>query len=145
MTPVTPRVVADVNIILSGATGKRGSVLRQLHERFRRAELRYVLSQALLDELKTVLSYPKVIALGMTPALAFDMAVDLLHLGEYIAPVTRYDWPSVPDRKDWYLLDLLYTSGADCLITQDKPLLQAARALGLPTLHPSELKAAGLI
>ncbi len=140
-----PRVVADVNVILNGAAGKQGSILRQLHERFRHAELRYVLSQEMLSELKIVLTYPKIIALGLTPALAFEIAVDLLQLGEYTAPVAFFDWPSLPDRKDWYLLDLLYTSGADCLITQDKDLLRVTRALGLPALHPSDLKAAKLI
>jgi predicted nucleic acid-binding protein len=95
-----PRLVADINVILSGICGRPSGASAQLYERFRRGEVRYLLSRALLDELQRVFSYPEVVALGVTPELAFGVAVDLLQLGEYIAPVPRYDWPSVPDRKD---------------------------------------------
>lgn len=103
-----------------------------------------MVSAELLSEIERILSYPKVIALGVTPALAFSTAVDLLHLGEYWPNVARYDWPSVSDPKDWYLFDLLFTSGADALITQDRGILRAGMALQLPVLHPGELSRLGL-
>lgn len=84
-----PRLVADTNIVLGGIVARPGTVLARLHERFRRGEIRYVLGEALLDELGRVFSYPEVVALGVTPAIAFRVAVDLLQLGEYHTPVPR--------------------------------------------------------
>ena len=143
--PPTIRVVADVNIILNSITAKPKSILSELYSKFKRSEVRYLISQELLDELQRTMQYEKVINLGVSPSIAFNIAVDLLLLGEYIAPVSKYDWPTVADKKDWYLFDLLIEAKADYLISQDKSLLKAARKLGLPVLHPSELRKAGLL
>ena len=126
-------------MLLGGVVGRDEGVLRRLYLSFRRGDCAFVLSADHLAELERVLSYPKVLALGVTPARAFAAAVDLLRLGEYWANVARYDWPSVGDAKDWYLFDLLFASGADALVTQDGSLLRAGAALGLPVLHPGEL------
>lgn len=133
------RVVPDANVLLGGIVGKEGGFTRRLYLSFRRGDCAFVVSAELLSEIERILSYPKVITLGVTPALAFATAVDLLHLGEYWPNVVRYDWPSVTDPKDWYLLDLLFASGADALITQDVGLLRAGAALQLPVLHLREL------
>ena len=92
-----------------------------------------------LVELERILTYPKVLALGVTPSLTFAAAVDLLQLGEYWPIVPRYDWPSVNDLKDWYLFDLLFEAQADALVTQDRGLLSAGEALGLPVMAPHSL------
>lgn len=135
-----PRLVVDVNAILNGVTGRPDSILRRLYLRFRGGEVRFVASAALLEELGRVVGYPKVQALGVTPPIAFAVAADLLLLGEYVERVPEYDWPSLSDRYDWYLLDLLFESAADALVTQDAAVLEAAKALGMPALHPKELK-----
>jgi putative PIN family toxin of toxin-antitoxin system len=138
------RVVPDANVLLGRIVGKEGGLTRRLYLSFRRGDCAFVVSAELLSEIERILSYPKVIALGVTPALAFATAVDLLHLGEYWPSVARYDWPSVSDPKDWYLFDLLFASEADALITQDKGILRAGEALQLPVLHPGELSRLGL-
>lgn len=56
-----------------------------------------------------------------------------------MAPVAHYEWPSLSDIKDWYLLDLLFDSGADALVTEDKQILKAGRFLKLEVLRPDEL------
>ena len=115
-------------------------MFRRLYLSFRGGDCAFVLSADHLAELERVLSYPKVLALGVTPARAFAAAVDLLHLGEYWPYVARYDPPSAGDAKARYL----FASGADALVTQDGPLLRAGAALGLPVLHPGELAKPGL-
>lgn len=139
------RVVADINIILNAITAKPNSILWELYQQFKGSEVRFLISQALLNELKLTLGYPKVVALGISSAIAFDIAVDLLLLGEYIAPVKKYDWLNVPDKKDWYLLDLAFEAEADFLISQDKSLLKSCRRLAIPVLHPSDLRKAGVL
>ena len=49
------------------------------------------------------------------------------------------------DPKDWYLFDLLFEARTDALVTQDWAVLRAGKALGLPVLHPRDLRAVGLI
>ena len=119
--------------------GKDKGLLHQLYLSFRRGDCTFVLCADHLVELERVLTYPKVLALGMAPSLAFATAVDLLHLGEYWPTVPRYDWPSVNDLKDWYLFDLLFEARADALVTQDRGLLSAGEALGLPVMAPHSL------
>ena len=71
--------------------------------------------------------------------MSFQFATQLFQIGEYYASVPAHDWPSCPDRKDWYLLDLLMASGADALISKDRHLLRLREALGLPVFEPKML------
>lgn len=99
-------------------------------------------------ELVRVLTYPQVLALGggtLTPSVSFQFATQLFQIGEYYASVAASDWPSCPDPKDWYLLDLLMASGADALISKDKHLLRLRKSLGLPVFEPKLLTNLGLV
>ena len=98
-------------------------------------------------ELRRVLTYPQVLALkgGITPSEAFGLAFDLLRMAEMVPRVKSYDWPSCPDPKDWYLLDLLVTANADGLITKDRHLLRLQNKLGLPVYEPKALIQFGVL
>ncbi|MCL6527269.1 MAG: putative toxin-antitoxin system toxin component, PIN family [Thermaceae bacterium] len=133
MTP--PRLILDTNVLLSGLMGRPGTMAHRLYKQFERGEVRLVFSASLLSEIQDVVGYPGILARGMSPGLAFKLARDLYELGEYYPKVERYDWPSLPDRKDWFLLDLLYTSAASALLTQDERLREAGQKLGLPVLN----------
>jgi predicted nucleic acid-binding protein len=130
-----PRLIADVNTLLAGVVGKPGSIAERLYRSFRRGQVRLVFDGTYLAELERVLDYEPIQQLGITRGLAFGMARDLLLLGEYYAQVPRYDWPSLPDPRDWYLLDLLFESSADGLVTQDKVLIAAGQKLEMPVFH----------
>jgi putative PIN family toxin of toxin-antitoxin system len=132
---MTPRLIADINVILFGMIGKAGSLAHRFYQAFHRAEIKLLFSRDLMTELEEVLEYPSVLARGVTPALAFRLARDFYELGDYIAEVPRYDWPSLPDTGDWFLLDLLYATAAAGLITQDKQLLAVGKTLSLPIIH----------
>lgn len=133
MTP--PRLILDTNVLLSGLMGRPGTLAHRLYKQFERGEVRLAFSASLLSEIQDVVGYPGILARGMSPSLAFKLARDLYELGEYYPQVERYDWPSLPDRKDWFLLDLLYTSAASALLTQDGRLREAGRKLGLPVMN----------
>ena len=137
--PNVKRLIPDVNVLLGGMVGKDEGLLHQLYLSFRRGDCTFVLCADHLVELERILTYPKVLALGVTPSLTFAAAVDLLQLGGYWPTVPRYDWPSVNDLKDWYLFDLLFETKADALVTQDLGLLSAGEALGLPVMAPHSL------
>jgi hypothetical protein len=93
-----------------------------------------------------LLEYPHIqTRFKLGAADGFSVARDLLLLGEYVSPVPRFDWPTLTDPKDWYLFDLLFEARTDALVTQDRAVLKAGKALDLPVLHPRDLRAAGLI
>jgi putative PIN family toxin of toxin-antitoxin system len=146
MNPPIPRVILDANVLLNAITAPANTILGRLHTRFRHNEIRVVFSEALLSEFQQILEYPHIqTRFKLGAADGFSVARDLLLLGEYVSPVPRFDWPTLTDPKDWYLFDLLFEARTDALVTQDRAVLKAGKALGLPVLHPRDLRAAGLI
>ncbi len=140
-----PSVIADINVLLNGITGRSNTLSRRIYEAFQRGELQFVISEALLAELENVFDYSTVMALGVTPRTAARVMRELMLLGEYIAPVPRYDWDSLPDTKDWYLLDLLFESRADALVTQDKKILSTGAKLRMPVYKMEQIAEMGWI
>ena len=140
------RLVVDIQVLLSGVTGAKGPSF-ELWQAALRFDVVLVLCEGHFAELARVLTYPHVLALGngaLTPSLSFQFAAQLFQVGEYYAHVPAHAWPSCPDPKDWYLLDLLMQSGADGLITKDKHLLRLAEILSLPVMEPKALLRLGL-
>lgn len=136
------RLILDTQCLLSAVSGHSQGLstpLALLWQGFRRREVTLVFSEASLLEIQRVLDYSGVSRLGITPGTAFIAASDLLMLGEYHSPVTASTWPSLSDRGDWFLFDLLYHSAADALVSRDRQVLKAGQALGLPVVRPSEL------
>jgi uncharacterized protein len=138
----TLRLIPDVHVILSGAT----SLVGPAAELFRAAqtfEVVFVLAEDHFTELTQVLTYPQVLRLGgglLTPSASFHLASVLYRCSEYHSRLERQTWPSCPDPKDWYLLDLLITSDADALVTKDKHLLRVGDKLGLPIFEPKRIR-----
>lgn len=133
------RLILDTQCLLSAVSGyhqHKSTSLAAIWAAFRRRELILVFSEVSLTEIQRVLDYASVRQLNITSGQAFAAASQLLLLGEYHAPVPTYSWPSLTDEKDWFLLDLLYHSEADALISRDKRVLQAGVALGLPIRKP---------
>jgi putative PIN family toxin of toxin-antitoxin system len=146
MNEPIPRVILDANVLLNAITAPTSTILGRLHTRFRHNEIRVVFSEALLTEFQQILEYPHIqTRFKLGAADGFSVARDLLLLGEYVSPVPRFDWPTLTDPKDWYLFDLLFEARTDALVTQDRAVLKAGKALDLPVLHPRDLRAAGLL
>ena len=139
------RVIPDIHVLLSGATSRDG-LARSLYLATQRYEVQFVLSDGHFHELRRVLTYPGVLRLGgrITPSDAFGLAVELFQTAEILTKLERLDWPSCPDPKDWYLLDLFMASGADAIISRDKHLLRLRDSLNLPIFDVVESKRLGL-
>jgi putative PIN family toxin of toxin-antitoxin system len=127
-----PRLVVDVNVLVAAIKARENSLASRLYQSFLRLEFRLVFSAPLAKELGNVLSYPNILARGMNPTIAFRIAQNLYEKGEYVSRVSELDWPTLTDKKDWYLLDLLFGSQATALITQDKKVIAAGQKLGMP-------------
>ena len=139
----TPRLVIDVNILIAAIKARENSLAFRLYQAFLKSEFRLVFSASFANELATVVSYPEVLARGMNPTISFRMAQSLYELGELVIRVPELDWPTLSDKDDWYLLDLLFDSRADGLITQDKKVLQAGQKLGMPVFDLQDGAAKG--
>ncbi|KQR15463.1 toxin-antitoxin system toxin component, PIN family protein [Deinococcus sp. Leaf326] len=140
------RLIPDINVLLSGLTGTVGPA-RELFLAAQRFDVLFVLADEHFVELQRVLTYPQVLALGggISAAEAFGLATGLYRVAQVVSPLQRYDWPSCPDPKDWYLLDLLITSGADAIVSKDAHLLRVKNKLGVPVYEPKELVRLGII
>lgn len=145
MSPV-PRLIPDINVLLSGLTSQAGPA-RNLFLAAQRFDVLFVLSDEHFAELQRVLIYPAVLALGggISAADAFELATELYRIAQIVSPLQRYDWPSCPDPKDWYLLDLLMTSEANAIVSKDAHLMQMRTKLGLPVYEPKELIRLGIL
>lgn len=141
-----PRLIPDVNVLLSGISSRYGPA-RDLYLAAKRFDAVFVLCPQHFEELQRVLTYSQVLALGggITPSDAFGLAFELLQMSEFVQLVRAYDWPSCPDPKDWYLLSLLMTADADAIVTKDKHLLRLNFDLGLPVYEPKELLQFGIL
>lgn len=135
-----PRFILDINVLIPAMIGKDSSFEKRIYQCSRRRECIFVTSEELFDEFQRVVDYPQIIELGITPAIAASMVFNLLHLGEYHSVVKKLEWPTLTDKKDWYLLDLLYHSQADALFTRDKSVLKTGKVLDIPVFHPRELQ-----
>lgn len=135
------RLILDTQCLLSAIRGHgkgEQTILATIWRGHLTAEIRLLHSEASLDEIARVLDYESIKPMKITPSMAFSAAVSLLLLGEYVAPVPRLSWPSLSDPDDWYLLDLLYHSNADALLSRDTQVLKAGRHLSLPIFSPAE-------
>jgi putative PIN family toxin of toxin-antitoxin system len=140
-----PRLIIDINVLLNGIGNNDTSINRRLYNAFLRAEIRLVFSEDWLLEFERVLDYPVMVRLGIGRGTAARTMRELLLLGEFVAPVPQLDWDSLRDKKDWYLLDLLFFAMPNALITQDAKVLTAGKALGLPMAHPRDLIKLGFL
>lgn len=91
-------------------------------------------------ELVKVMGYAPVKSKVTEPARAVSVALDIATMGTFYRP-QRLPWPTVPDPKDGWLLDLAYESGADYVVTVDPHFtdhVDELRTLGFEIRVPSQ-------
>jgi putative PIN family toxin of toxin-antitoxin system len=112
-----PLVVIDANVVASALLGRPEASSARLLRLAATGDLTLALSDEYLLELERIMDYPEL--LRVPTGRAFTMGLDLGLHGDLFRP-DRLDWPSMKDRKDWYVLDLAFDSGADYLVTRDR-------------------------
>ncbi len=128
------RVVLDTNVLVSGIARPR-STPGEVVAAWRDARFDLVVSEALLEELRRVLRYPRVLALlkrnGVSEADIEDL-LDILRLKAVLVSTEEVSLPLAPaDPKDIQVLQALVASEADYLVTGDKKHLLS---LGMPKI-----------
>ena len=128
--PDTPLIVLDTMIVLSGIMGR---VDARTLEAIETGRVRLALSDDWLRELNDVLGREAVLVSEIEPGRAFRAGLTLGLMGDLYRPA-RFDWVSLTDCKDWWMLNLAYASAADFIVTRGKRVIKAATGLGFDVL-----------
>jgi putative PIN family toxin of toxin-antitoxin system len=126
------RVVLDTNVLVSGLAYP-GSVPGRLVAAWHQGGLDVVLSRSILDEMVRVL--PRMSRVTLSATEIRDLADSFMFLADIVEPAGAQD-NSLRDPADQPVLQTLWASGANDLITGDKDLL--ALADRHPIITPAE-------
>ena len=116
MTP--PLVVLDTQVFISAMIGYEDAASHRACKAVGSGDVRLAISDDFLRELSRVVGYPEVEAKISSVARAVRIALDVGVMGTLHHP-RRYDWPSIVDPKDGWVLDLAWHAGADYIVTRD--------------------------
>jgi putative PIN family toxin of toxin-antitoxin system len=130
-------IVLDTMIVVGGLIGRTTGADAKVMHLIETGGVRLASSDAWLRELQDVLTRPVILEAVADPSRLVRAALTLGVMGALYRP-TRFDWPSLTDQKDWWMLDLAFESGADVIVTRDKKVLRAAAKLGFRALTPPE-------
>lgn len=121
----SPAVIVDTNVIVAGLlTANDASPVARILDGMLAAAFPFVVSEALLDEYRTVLVRPKLRKLhGLTIAEVEAILTDLVQHA-IVLNVPPLAAPPAPDPGDQLLWDLLAVRADLLLVTGDKLLLQ---------------------
>ncbi len=128
-------------MIVNAIIGRKGSASEQILRAVATADLLLAVSDAGHRELVRVMGYENIQANCKNPQRAVAVALDIGTMATLYHP-PRFDWPTVPDPNDGWLLDLAYESGAAHVVTDDQHLLRhrpALKEMGFSILAPLQL------
>lgn len=134
-----PLVVLDAGVVIRALAGSEGASSFRLVRGISTGGLRLAISDGFLRELTRVARRPA-ISRRLDPARAIEVGLDLGIHGEMRRP-RSFDWPSVADPKDWWMLDLAHASEADFIVTWDHHLLDATLPFDVEVLTSPRLLA----
>jgi putative PIN family toxin of toxin-antitoxin system len=130
-------IVLDTMIVVGGVIGQTTSADARVLHLIETGGVRLASSDAWLRELQDVLTRPVILERVSDPGRLVRAALTVGVMGALYRP-TRFDWPSLTDQKDWWMLDLAFEAGADLIVTRDKKVLKAAAKLGFQAVTPPE-------
>ena len=131
-----PLIVLDTGVLVRALTGRPDSSSSAVVRMVQTGEVRLAVSDAFLAETTRVLREPRVEARIASAGRAYEVALDLGFMGLHYRP-QRHDWPSIPDPDDYWILDLVLTSGADFIVTWDQHLLDHEIPLPVDVATPA--------
>lgn len=140
-SPGAPLVALDTMVVIRGIVGRRDGADSQVLRAVATGDVRPAISDEGLLELQRVMSYDFVREKIADPGRALAVGLDIGVMGSLYYP-QRHDWPTLPDRKDYWVLDLALASRADYVVTRDRHFLDRVdelEALGFRVLDPPEL------
>ena len=133
------RVVVDSNVFISALIAPRGvtgSLIRKLVEDDRTV---FLISSESMDELRRVLTYPKIInLLKLSPGDVESFLSSIEMLAEEVDEVVPLPSSACRDPDDVKFMSIAVSGRADCLVTGDKDLLVLGAIEEIPVMSPSQ-------
>lgn len=128
---MTPRVVLDTNVVVSGLgwPGPPATILDAVSD----GRLVLVTSAPLLAELRRVLAYPKLARIVRDAA----QLAELIEYSSVIVTPTQ-TLAVVSDESDNRVLEAAVEGGADYIVSGDADLLDLGSFQGIPVFRPAE-------
>jgi len=133
-----PLIVLDTDVVVTALIGSEAASSYRLTRAVGTGEVAVALSDAFLIELVRTVRNRHRQGLITDAARAFEVALDLGWHGEMYRP-NHFDWPSVPDPEDYWMPDLAWHAGAECIVTWDRHLLDAELPFPVTVLQPPEI------
>jgi predicted nucleic acid-binding protein len=136
-----PLTVLDTMVAVGAAIGCRDASSALVVRAVATGDVRLAVSDEGYRELLKAMCYEDVRSKIKDPVQAFEVALDIETMGFFHYP-RRYDWPTLPDPGDRWVLDLAYESKAEYIVTRDPHFLDNARSLerlGFTVLTPAQL------
>jgi putative PIN family toxin of toxin-antitoxin system len=133
-----PLIVLDTGVVVRALTGDPQSFSSRVVRAVATGEVRLALSDDFLSELVRVIRYPHVERCIGSAGMAFEIALDLALMG-HLYRTRRFDWPSIEDPNDGWILDLAWASEADYIVSRDPHLTDAEMPFPIEVLEPQQL------
>jgi uncharacterized protein len=134
-----PLIVLDTDVVVTALIGREDASSYRVVHAAETGEVRLALSDAFLREVVEVVKRREVlIAATGGVGRAFEVALNLGVMGN-LHRVQRLDWPSIPDPKDGWMLDLAWAAGADYIVAWDPHLTGADIPFPIEVVEPPQL------
>ncbi len=142
-----PLVVLDTMVVIRAIVGRRDAADALILRAVATGEVRLAISDDGLRELQRVMNYDFVREKIADPVRAFTVGLDVGVMGKLFHP-PKLDWPTLPDPKDRWVLDLAFEAGSDeshppYIVTRDRHFLDRRpelAAMGFRILTPEQLR-----
>jgi len=129
------KVIFDTNVWISFLIGKKLSIIKDY---ISSGEIKIIITQQLLDEIKDVTGRPRI--KKYFPPQAVNELIGLLKIIAITVEIEPTHF-NCKDPKDNFLLDLIDFSKADYLVTGDKFLLELNPFMTATILKPADFDA----
>lgn len=130
----SPLIVLDTSVVAAAALGSPDASSAAVVDAVAAGDVRLALSDDYLDEMGRTMGKPY-LEENASVGRAFRIALVLAYMGRSYRPA-RHEWPSIPDREDWWLLDLAFEAGADAVVTWNTRDIGPGRSLGFTVQTP---------
>lgn len=132
-------VVVDTSVVIAHLTAAAddtdyGKVVRACGT----GTLQPALSDASLKELTEVVKRLDRQGQIVSASRAFEAAMDLWNHGKFYRP-RRFDWPTVVDPDDHWVLDLAWDAQADFIVSLDQHLIEPTMPFPVQVVEPHQM------
>lgn len=128
------KIVLDTNIFISGIINPKGNAGRVMQE-WKNNSFEMIISFELLEEIKQVLKYPKIVKITKWDNVKIDEFIEYLHFFTTVVNISKINYHFEQDPNDNHIIETYIAGKCDYLITGDKALLSLKNEFNIISLE----------